>query len=63
MIDCIIQSFGEVYKILTTKQRLRNEMRINNGKRADHDILDLIEVLNKDQLIEIKQFLEPFKVH
>lgn len=63
MIDSILQSFGEIYDVLTTKQRLRNEARMNNGKQFDHEILELIEVLNKDDLIEIKQFLEPFKVN
>lgn len=63
MLDCIIQSFGDIYDILFTKQKLRNEMRINSGRPADHEILEHIEVLNKDQLLEIKNFLEPFKVY
>lgn len=63
MLDCIIQSFADIYKILTSKQRLRIELKVNNGKKADHEIMDLIEVLNKEDLIEIKKILEPFKVH
>lgn len=62
MIDSIITSFSEVYKMLTTKQRLRNESRINAGKLPDQEILNLIGELNLSELKQIKNFLEPFKV-
>lgn len=62
MIDSIITSFSEVYKMLTIKQRLRNESRINASKLPDQEILNLIGELNLSELNQIKNFLEPFKV-
>lgn len=62
MIDAIIESNSEVYKLLTVKQRLRNEARINAYKQADQEILNMITNLNMTELNNIKEFLQPFKV-
>lgn len=62
MIKCIIENFAEVYKLLTVKQRLRNESRINSHKTPDQVILELITDLDKSKLEEIVTFLAPFKV-
>lgn len=62
MIDSIIENYGEIYKVLTARQRLRNEGRINSQKNPDEEILNLITALKKSELVSIKSFLEPFKV-
>lgn len=62
MIDCIIKSYNDVYKLLITKQRLRNECKINSNKQPDHEISDMVSVLNQSELIEIRDFLGSFKV-
>lgn len=62
MIDCIIKNFSELNKLLTVRQRLRNESRINNNKQADQDILSLVTNLNNSELVAIRDFLAPFKV-
>lgn len=62
MINCIIENFAEVYKWLTIKQRLRNELRITAKKQPDQDILNLMSELNKSELEKITEFLAPFKV-
>lgn len=62
MINCIIENFSEVYKLLTIKQRLRNEYRMNAKKSHDQEILNLINDLDKSDLEKIAEFLKPFKV-
>lgn len=62
MFDCIIKNFSEVYRLLTLKQRLRNEFRINSRKQPDQEITSLITDLNKSELEKVTEFLNPFKV-
>lgn len=62
MIDCIIKSYQDVYKLLLAKQRHRNEARMMSSKQPDSEITEHLTVLNVAQLTEIRDFLLPFKV-
>lgn len=62
MLNAIITSYPEVYDLLLEKQRSVNDYKLKKGKQPNNDILDLITTLNRLELIEICNFLQPFKV-
>lgn len=62
MLDAIIVSYEEIYELLMEKQRTYNEEKIKKGKQPETEILELITTLNRSELIEICNFLQPFKV-
>lgn len=62
MIDAIITEYQAIYDLLVYKQRVLNEDRFKRNKQPKNNITDLITVLKQEELIEIRNFLEPFKV-
>lgn len=62
MLSAVIDNYDDVYNMLLNKQKLRNETQIHAHKKPDDSIIGMINVLKKDELIEIKDFLEAFKV-
>lgn len=62
MISAIIENYQPVYDLLVERQILRNESKLKQNKAPDNQITDLITVLNRTRLVEIRDFLQPFKV-
>lgn len=62
MLNAIITSYQEVYDLLLEKQLFINDDKLKNGKQPNNEIFDLITTLNRSELIEICNFLQPFKV-
>lgn len=63
MINAIINNYEIVYDLLMEKQRIVNEEKIKRRKQPNNDISELITTLNRSELIEMRDFLEPFKVN
>lgn len=60
MLNEIIKNYRAIYDILVEKQQAVNE---NNRKSApETKVIDMITCLKLDELVEIRDFLEPFKV-
>lgn len=62
MIDAIITEFNAAYELLVYKQRVVNEERLKRNKRPENSLTDMASVLNHEELIQIRDFLQPFKV-
>lgn len=62
MLEAIIENYQQVYDLLLTKQRLMNEVRRRINHQPDNDLTDLCSALNLEELIQIRDFLKPFKV-
>lgn len=62
MIDTIIGMYQHVYELLITRQRLVNEARLKNGQQPKNNLAELITKLPLGKMIQIRDFLEPFKV-
>lgn len=63
MLNAIITSYQDVYDLLLEKQRFINDDKLKNGKQPNNEISDMITTLNRSDLIEICNFLQPFKVN
>lgn len=63
MMEAIILNYQEVYELLIMKQRLMNEARLRSYQQPDTSLSDLVMDINLVDLKEIRDFLQPFKVH
>lgn len=62
MVDVIINNYQDLYELLISRQRLRNEARISCNQQPDNVISDLVTNINLTELTRLRDFLAPFKV-
>lgn len=62
MLNSILNNFEAVRDLLIEKQLIVNQEKLKQNRPTDNTISELVTSLNKKDLVDIRDFLEPFKV-